>query len=547
MALLHPEITSDIRQDIGLFRELAVIERLQASLPANFEIFHSVSWFVVRETHEQRGEIDIVVMSPSGSLLLIEVKAGEVTLRNGDIFKTYSDGERDVSRQCKTQHQVMINRLKAANLRPFVAHCLVLPDYKIDAVNLVSFPKERIIGAEEYDFIGSRVKEILLGSNGHVNVDAVRHFLKNEFKVTTDLATLRDQVGAASHKLAEGMTVWVPRITSPSGVFSIQGTAGSGKTQLALQLIYDGVAAGQKCLYVCYNRSLADHMTKIGPARARITTFHELAVDHYKSEVGAPEYSQPGFFDKAANLYVEHSQNHPARYDLIILDEGQDLQSEWVSCMLGQLKDDGRIYLMEDEDQRLYDDRDGFELDGAVVITSQENFRSPHAICQTIDAFGLASKPVYAKGPYKGDLPEFHVFKNDAELVSKTKQAIVSFLERGFKLQDIAVLSWHGRANSKLLNSHSIGQFSTKQFTGQYTSDSEPIWTEGDLLTESVYRFKGQSAPAVVFTEVDFATMTEKDRKKLFVGLTRAQMAVELVITPSAYTWFSKQLNNRVN
>jgi Holliday junction resolvase-like predicted endonuclease len=544
MALLHPEITTDIRQDYGLFRELAVIERLQASLPANFEIFHSVSWFTVRQTHEQHGEIDIVVMSPSGSLLLIEVKAGEVTLRNGDIFKTYSEGERDVSRQCKTQYQVMINRLKAAKLHPFVAHCLVLPDYKIDAANLISFPKERIIGAEEYDFIGSRVQEILDSAINHADVEAVRHFLKNEFQVTTDLAALKDQVGAASHKLAEGMTVWVPRITSPSGVFSIQGTAGSGKTQLALQLISDGVAVGQKCLYVCYNRSLADHMTKIAPSRARITTFHELAVDHYKSAVGKPEYSQLGFFDKAAKLYVEHNQAHTARYDLIILDEGQDLESEWVGCLLAQLKDNGRIYLMEDEDQRLYDDREGFELDGAVVITSQENFRSPQAICQTIDAFGLASKPVYAKGPYKGELPEFHVYKDDAELMSVTEKAILSLLERGFNLADIAVLSWQGHAKSKVLNLDRLGQFSTRHFTGKYTADSEPIWTEGDLLLESVYRFKGQSAPAVVFTEIDFATMTEKDRKKLFVGLTRAQMAAEIILTPNANTWFTGMLES---
>jgi hypothetical protein len=62
------------------------------------------------------------------------------------------------------------------------------------------------------------------------------------------------------------------------------------------------------------------------------------------------------------------------------------------------------------------------------------------------------------------------------------------------------------------------------------------------LLTESVYRFKGQSAPAVVFTEIDFADVSDKDRKKLFVGLTRAQMAVELVITPSAYAWFTEVL-----
>jgi superfamily I DNA and RNA helicase len=55
---------------------------------------------------------------------------------------------------------------------------------------------------------------------------------------------------------------------------------------------------------------------------------------------------------------------------------------------------------------------------------------------------------------------------------------------------------------------------------------------------ESVYRFKGQAAPVVVMTEVDFAEMTPLERKKLFVGLTRATMAVEIVMTPQAEKCF---------
>ena len=145
---------------------------------------------------------------------------------------------------------------------------------------------------------------------------------------------------------------------------------------------------------------------------------------------------------------------------------------------------------------------------------------------------------MYAKSVYKGELPEFHVFNDDAELISATENAVASLLERGFKLADIAVISWRGLEKSKLLNVNHIGQFSTRHFTGQHTADSDPIWTEGDLLTESVYRFKGQSAPAVVFTEIDFSEMTDKDRKKLFVGLTRAQMAVEMIMSPSAEAWF---------
>jgi superfamily I DNA and RNA helicase len=49
-----------------------------------------------------------------------------------------------------------------------------------------------------------------------------------------------------------------------------------------------------------------------------------------------------------------------------------------------------------------------------------------------------------------------------------------------------------------------------------------------------LYRFKGQSMPAVVLCDVDFETLTPKDRRKLFVGLTRAQLRVEVVLSARA-------------
>jgi hypothetical protein len=56
----------------------------------------------------------------------------------------------------------------------------------------------------------------------------------------------------------------------------------------------------------------------------------------------------------------------------------------------------------------------------------------------------------------------------------------------------------------------------------------------GDLLVESVYRYKGQSAPAVVVAEFDFEELDEAARRRLFVALTRAQMAAELVLSARA-------------
>jgi hypothetical protein len=543
MAILHPENFDLLRQDAGLYRELDLMERLEQYLPANYEVFHSVSWFSVINSHDHHGEIDVVVMSPEGNILLVEVKAGDVILRDGEIFKVYNGNESSVSRQCNMQYTSMVRRLSDAKLRTFVTNCLVLPDYKITGANLIGFPRERIIGTEDYDSVGTRIIEILRSAPERENdVDTIRRFLKNEFRVTPDLNVLKGQISTASRKLSDGMSLWVPRITSPSGVIRIQGTAGSGKTQLALQLLSDAVISKQKSLYVCFNRSLADHMRKIAPTSVLVTNFHELCVDHYRRVVNNPNFSDPDIFAKAANSYIEYASLQEPRYDLIILDEGQDLEPEWVTCLVEQLKSDGRLYLMEDQDQRLYA-RDEYDLDGAVLVSSYENYRSPQAICQMINAFGLASKSIQPKGPYKGEFPDFHVYRNDAELISMTASAVDSLIHRGFNLADIVILTGRGRVKSKLLNVDHIGKFSTRHFTGNYTPDGDQIWSAGDLTIESVYRFKGQSSPAVVLSEVDFVDMNEVERNKLFVGLTRAQMVVEIVLSPTADECLHKMLS----
>jgi hypothetical protein len=70
-----------------------------------------------------------------------------------------------------------------------------------------------------------------------------------------------------------------------------------------------------------------------------------------------------------------------------------------------------------------------------------------------------------------------------------------------------------------------------KRFTGQFDAGSNAIFTPGDLLVETVRRFKGQAAPAIVLTECDLEELTPLNRRLLFVGLTRARVHLEWVIS----------------
>lgn len=104
----------------------------------------------------------------------------------------------------------------------------------------------------------------------------------------------------------------------------------------------------------------------------------------------------------------------------------------------------------------------------------------------------------------------------------------------GIPLADIAVVSVRSRSGSALQKAERLGDFAVRRFTGLYTLNGEPCWSPGELLVESVYRFKKQSAAGVVLSEVDFAEQGESERRKLFVGLTRGHLAVVVVLSRAA-------------
>ncbi|HZW13939.1 MAG TPA: AAA family ATPase [Noviherbaspirillum sp.] len=533
MARLHPSVLPSVRHNGGLFRELDALERLQKSLPDGYEIFHQVPMHTVRDGVDRYGEIDIVVMGPTGNVLLMEIKAGDVTVRDGELFKLYSNKEENVGRQCRIEYAAMVNRLTDAHLHPHLLSCLVLPDFALGDTHLVSIPRDRIIDATGYDFLGTRVREMLAHGRGCADVDRLRLFLGNTFRVTADLFVMGEQLRNTVRQLADGLASWVPRISAPSRCIRVQATAGSGKTQLAVRLLENAAASGEAALYVCYNRALADHMARIATTKATVLTFHEACVEHYRRRYGEPDFTQKDVFAKVTKAYLADMTACPGHYDVLIVDEGQDFEAAWLEGLVCHLKPDGSLYLLEDDDQRLYE-REPFDLTGAVTITCRDNYRSPQAICQVINALRLASTPIDGRNPFGGELPEFHVYESDSDLMEATVRAISSLLKRGFKLSDISVLTCHGLSTSFLLQQPAIGPYAARHFTGKYNRAGDPIWSDGELLVESVYRYKGQSAPAVVLAEIDFAEWNDLERAKLFVGITRAQMAVEIVISEKA-------------
>ena len=116
-------------------------------------------------------------------------------------------------------------------------------------------------------------------------------------------------------------------------------------------------------------------------------------------------------------------------------------------------------------------------------------------------------------------------------------------LDRGFALGDIAVISLRGRERSALLNLDRLGTWSLRRFTGRFDADGNALWTDGELTAESVRRFNGQAAPAVVVTECDFEELDAQARRLLFTAFTRARMHCEWVVSG----WVARQIAERLS
>jgi superfamily I DNA and RNA helicase len=79
-----------------------------------------------------------------------------------------------------------------------------------------------------------------------------------------------------------------------------------------------------------------------------------------------------------------------------------------------------------------------------------------------------------------------------------------------------------------------LGAYRLRRFDGTYDDAGKPVFQDGDILVETVFRFKGQSAPCIILTEIDFDALDVRIARRLYVGATRARMQLAMVMSEKA-------------
>ncbi|CAG9183934.1 NERD domain-containing protein/DEAD/DEAH box helicase [Cupriavidus respiraculi] len=518
-----------------LQRELETLRTLHAGLPDDYTVYHSVHWTNVSRKHAIYGEIDFVIVNAAGHLLVIEQKSGFLDETAEGLAKNYAGRSKLVAAQMgRTVDGLRGKLMRALSNQPvIIEHLLYCPDHTVKHPTTAGLTPERIIDAQRRGGLCETIQEILPVGEAHAHTARVHQFLRDTIELETDVSALIGQARAMVTRVSEGLAHWARRIEMEPFRLRVTGTAGSGKTQLALAEYRDAIRNGKRPLYLCFNRPLADHFARIAPAGGLVCTFHTLCDLLLRDAGQASDFSQPDAFARLVADAARVPVSDAFLFDTLIIDEGQDFSPDWYEQALRHARPSARMLWLEDPMQNLYGHSPAV-LPGWVRLRANNNYRSPRPVVRMLQPLLSGDNVIEASAPISTEEVEFVVYGDHAGLLHGVKDALRQCYAAGFKTHDVALLSYRGRESSALLHYDRIGPNHLRSFTGKYDAAGHPVYSEGDVLAESVFRFKGQSAPAIVFAEIDFAELSDNEIRRLFVGATRATMKLVLVLSERA-------------
>lgn len=313
---------------------------------------------------------------------------------------------------------------------------------------------------------------------------------------------------------------------NPRVVF--QGSAGTGKTLLALEETRRSVLRGQRVLLCCYNRLLGTWLRReCEPLGHRVTasTFHQQLLD--MTHVRVPAKAGPIFWEEELpDAALEKAlETDFVSFDVLIVDEAQDLlRDEYLDVLDAVLRGglaSGQWRLFGDfEHQALYGSSClpigevlAERAPGTVRYLLAKNCRNTPRIASFVTllaAYDRGSGSVLR--PDSGIEPETLYFDTPDDQVAKLAELLDGLFAEGYSGREIVVLS-----------PRSVGSAAERLTDPPWGDRLKPAsaGTPGGVRYSTVHAFKGLEAPVIIVTDVT-SIGSEADNSLFYVAVTRA-------------------------
>lgn len=338
----------------------------------------------------------------------------------------------------------------------------------------------------------------------------------------------------------------------------IRGTAGTGKTLLAVAAAKMAIARGEHVAVFCYNRQLGewlkDNFSEL-PLREKPAftgTFHSF-MKHMLSAQGiedtGPDNSHTitQYYEKLLPQKVlEYCTKDPVQYDRIIIDEAQDLIMDGYLdimdlCLYGGLTNGKWIMFGDFSLQAIYnhlfDEQAYLELLQRraffAIFRLNKNCRNTKKICTEIEnVLGvreISAFEDYIDAPYVN----YMIYTNQNDQLDKLVKVINGLLSSNVSRKDIVILSPRKRKDSvvNLLDGIKVKDYLVGDFE--------------DIRFSTIQAFKGLESLYVILTDIE----SYNDERLIYVGLSRARFSLTVLETQEAYNergrlFFERRVKN---
>lgn len=358
-------------------------------------------------------------------------------------------------------------------------------------------------------------------------------FLRGDF---TFIPTLRDRLDSVEKRLIR-LTNEQAQVMNALGMNShllIEGSAGTGKTLLAMDFARKRAEKGDKVLYLTYNKNLSNNINRQlnFDENLKVINIHALfgeyvPVDIDKMNENASKYFgdilPEEFFEWINNLNDEEVEK--LKYDLIVMDEGQDIIKPIYLYSLDMLlrggfeKGDWAIFY--DEKQNIYNPEysDGMEI---IESYSAAKFKLFVNCRNTVQIGTYSAKESGVKIDEflqeNGEEVQTISYTDINDFKQKIKEIIKRLRAEKVDTSEIAFLAPKKYSNSILSK---IG-FEVNELGNNYDSESNlPKFA-------TIQGFKGLDSKIVILVDVD-NIHPENFSKFIYIAGTRARTLLYVV------------------
>ena len=159
MAHIHPTGWREMSITGTAAREIETLSYLDEQLSdAPYSIYHGVHWTNVEQGFSAYGEIDFIIVAPSGRVLLIEQKSGFLTETPEGLVKSYQSKPRKIRNQILRTIEGLVKRFGSDLSIDYLLYC---PDYTVRDPHLAGIDPRHIIDATSAGRLAQVIKEVL--------------------------------------------------------------------------------------------------------------------------------------------------------------------------------------------------------------------------------------------------------------------------------------------------------------------------------------------------------------------------------------------------